>query len=64
MKTFKITYIFDKTVLCIICGNCGSEDKKIFKEEQSIEILTILGLIRIYNYLESMEEKTQALTLA
>ena len=64
MKTFKITYIFDKTVLCIICGSYGSEDKKIFKEEQSIEILTILGLIRIYNYLESMEEKMQALTLA
>ena len=24
---------------------CGSEDEKIFKEEESIEILKILGLI-------------------
>ena len=42
-----IRYIFfDKILLYyIICNNCGSEDEKIFKEEESIEILKILGLI-------------------
>ena len=33
-----------KSVLSIICSNCGNEDEKIFKEEKSIEILRILGL--------------------
>ena len=32
-------------VLSIICSKCGSKDKEIFKEEESIEILQILGLI-------------------
>ena len=32
-------------VLSIICGKCKKEDEKIFKEEESIEILKILGLI-------------------
>ena len=27
------------------CNKCGSEDKKIFKDEESIEILKALGLI-------------------
>ena len=36
---------FRKTfVLFIICSNCASEDEKILKEEESIQILTIFGL--------------------
>ena len=34
-----------KTVFSIICNKCKNEDEKIFKEEESIEILKILGLI-------------------
>ena len=34
-----------KTVLFIIYIKCGSKDEKIFKEEESIEILEILCLI-------------------
>ena len=33
-------------VLSIICGKCINEDEKVFKEEKSIEILKILGVIR------------------
>ena len=41
-----ILCILEKTlVLSIICGKCKNEDEKIFKEEESIEILKILGLI-------------------
>ena len=29
----KISYIFKKTVLCIICSTCKSKGQKIFKEE-------------------------------
>ena len=32
-------------VLSIICSKCKSEDEKIFKQEESIEILKVLGLI-------------------
>ena len=28
-----------------ICRNCKNKDEKMFREEESIEILTILGLI-------------------
>ena len=42
----KISYIFEKTlVLSIICSECENEDEKMFKEEESTEILKILGLI-------------------
>ena len=42
-KDAKISYIFDKTLaLFIICGKCSRNDKEIFKEEKSIEILKIL----------------------
>ena len=46
----KILYLLEKTlVLSIICSKCKNEDEKIFKEEESIEILKILGLIeKIY----------------
>ena len=32
-------------VLSIICSKCENEDEKIFKAEESIEILKFLGLI-------------------
>ena len=32
-------------VLSIACSKCENESKKIFKEEESIEISKILGLI-------------------
>ena len=42
----KISYLLEKTlVLSIICSNCKNENEKIFKEEDSIEILKILDLI-------------------
>ena len=42
----KMLYLLDKTlVLSIICNKCKNEDEKFFKEEESIEMLKILGLI-------------------
>ena len=43
----KTSNIFEKTLAhSIICSNCKNEDEKIFEEEEeSIEILKILGLI-------------------
>ena len=44
-KKPKISYIFEKTLfLSFICSKCKNEDEKIFKEEESIEMLKILGL--------------------
>ena len=44
-KNPKISFICDKTLFhSSICSRCGSEDKKIFKEEESIEVLKILSL--------------------
>ena len=37
--------LLKKLVLSIICSECKNEDEKLFKEEESIEILKILGLI-------------------
>ena len=46
-KNRKISYIFDKTlVLSIIYEKCGSNDEKIFKEKESVEILNIHGSIK------------------
>ena len=42
----KISNILEKKlVLSIISNKCKNEDEKIFKEEESIKILKILGLI-------------------
>ena len=42
----RISYLLQKTLVpSIICSKCKNEDKKIFKEEDSIVILKILGLI-------------------
>ena len=45
-KNSEISYILEKTlVFSIICSKCKNENEKIFKEEKSIEIIKILGLI-------------------
>ena len=42
-KEPKISYLCDKTLLFYsVCNKCESEDEKIFKEEESIEILKFL----------------------
>ena len=42
-----MSYIFEKTLfLFIISSKCENEDEKVFKEEESTEILKILGLIK------------------
>ena len=41
----KISQLLEKTVLSIVCSKCKNEDAKLFKEEESIEILKIFGLI-------------------
>ena len=42
----KISYLLGKTlVLSITCSRCEDENEKIFKEEESTEILKMLGLI-------------------
>ena len=46
IKNPKISYNFLKTLsLSIVRSKCGHEYIKIFKEEESIEIFKILGLI-------------------
>ena len=41
-----MSYILEKSlVLFIFWSTCKNEDEKIFKEEESIEILKILGLV-------------------
>ena len=45
-KKTKTSNIFLKKLsLSIVYSNCGHEYAKIFKEEESVEILKILGLI-------------------
>ena len=45
-KNPKISNILEKTlVFSIICSKSKNEDEKIFKEEESIEILKFLGLV-------------------
>ena len=43
---YRIEYLLEKTlVFSIIFSNCKNEDEKLFKEEESVEILKILDLI-------------------
>ena len=57
-KKSKISYIFKKTlVISVIWSKCKNEVEKIFKEEESIEILKIIGLIKKYNYFRNMVEE-------
>ena len=42
----KLSYLLEKTLVpSVICSKCKNEDQKIFKQEESIEILKIIGLI-------------------
>ena len=41
----KISHLLEKTVFSVICSKCKNEYEKIVKEEDSMEILKILGLI-------------------
>ena len=42
----KTPWLLERTlVLSIFCSKCKNEDETLFKEEQSIEILKIPGLI-------------------
>lgn len=43
---YKISCVFDKILfLSVICRKCGDNNNRIFKEEETIETLKILGLI-------------------
>ena len=45
LKTLKY-HTFKKTSgLYVVCSKCGDGYKKMFKEEESIEILNFLGLV-------------------
>ena len=43
-----LKYLLDKKklVLSIICSKCKNEDGKLFKEEESMEILKVFGSIK------------------
>ena len=46
LEKTNISYLLENAlVLSIICSKCKNEDEKIFKEEDSIEILKLLGFI-------------------
>ena len=54
----KISYLLEKTfVLSIICSQRKNEEVKIFKEEESIKILKVLDLLKIYNYFKNVAEE-------
>ena len=40
----KLSYLLKKQLLLLFCSKCKNEDEKLFKEEESIETLEILGL--------------------
>ena len=42
----KVSYLFTNTVLSVICSKGKNEYEKIFKEEESIGMLKIHGLIK------------------
>ena len=57
-RKLKKKKIIKKTlVFSLICSKCKNEHEKLFKEEESIEILKIIGLTEIYNYFKNMEEE-------
>ena len=46
LETLKYHVFLKKTlVLSIICDECSSRDEAIFKEQESFEVLEIIGLI-------------------
>ena len=40
----KLSYLLKKQLFLLFCSKCKNEDEKLFKEEESIETLEILGL--------------------
>ena len=47
-----MSYIFEKILVpSIIYTKCKKENEKTFKEEESVEILKIIGLIKIIQLL-------------
>ena len=47
LEKLKISYILEKNFFSIICSKCKNEGEKTLKEEESIEILKIVGLLII-----------------
>ena len=45
LKNLNIIHLRKTLALSIICCKCKNEDEKIFKEQESVEVLKILGLI-------------------
>ena len=42
----KLSYLLEKTLVpSVICSKCKNGDQRIFKQEESIEKLKIIGLI-------------------
>ena len=47
LKNLKMSYLVEKAlVFSTIYSKCKNEDEKLFKEEESFEILKTLGLIK------------------
>ena len=45
-EKLKISYLLEEPLVrSIICSKCKNEEEKLFKEEESIKISKILGLI-------------------
>ena len=54
----KILYLLEKTlVLSLIFNKCQNKNEKLFKEEESIEIM------KIHNYLKNMSEENKVKNL-
>ena len=54
----KILYLLEKTlVLSLIFNKCQNKNEKLFKEEESIEIL------KIHNYFKNMSEENKVKNL-
>ena len=54
----KILYLLEKTlVLSLIFNKCQNKDEKLFKEEESIEIM------KIHNYLKNTSEENKVKNL-
>ena len=58
IKNPKISYLFYKIVISIICSKCICKRKRIFKKEESVNILKVIGLIKIYIWFKIMEKES------
>ena len=48
---FVLAFVTKTLLLSSICTKCGSEGEKIFKKEESIEILKIFGLVENISFI-------------